>query len=694
VHPPAETAPVAPRRPSTRRIHGDEVPDDYAWMRRVDDPALGELLAQENDWTQARTAHLSNLRAAIFDELSHVLPDDDESAPWRAGDWVYRVRRRAGQQFAVLTRRPAADTAGDGDEQVVLDENQLAADAGADFVDLGVREVSPDGRLLAYSVDYDGSEIFTLRVRDLTTGEDLADALTGTSYGLGWAADSGSFFYTTLDDALRPGTIHHHVLGTGQDADTVAWQEDDRRFELQIAATRSGAYVLLMAFSRDTSECRLADAADPARAPVVVHPREQGLEYHVDHQRGPDGGRLVIVADDDGPEFRVVTAPVGSPGRQHWQPLLPHRPDVRVVGADAFGDHVVVTERHAGHVQLRVLDAHGATVRLLTPDQAGESVRLGHNEEYAVAAPRVVREGWVRPALDVDVDLATGAETAVHEQRLLTRGDYRCEQSWAPADDGTRIPLTLVTAAGSAPDGPRPCLLYGYGSYEASLDPELWWEMRPLLDRGFLLAVAHVRGGGELGRGWWQQGRLLRKGTTFTDFVACARHLSATGATRPDLLAARGMSAGGLLMGAVAHLAPDAFGAIVAQVPFVDVVTTMLDDTLPLTVGEWEEWGDPRIPEHYDYLKGYSPYENLPGPGRPALLVTASRHDPRVSVHEPAKWVAKIRAAETGAPAAAPLLMKTALGPGAHTGPAGRYDAWRDEAFLHAFVLDALGTAG
>jgi oligopeptidase B len=309
-------------------------------------------------------------------------------------------------------------------------------------------------------------------------------------------------------------------------------------------------------------------------------------------------------------------------------------------------------------------------------------------------APRVVREGWVRPARDLDVDLRSGAETTVHEQRVLTRGDYGCEQSWATADDGTRIPMTLLSAGPVGSAGPRPCLLYAYGAYESSLDPVLWWEMQPLLDRGFLFAIAHVRGGGELGREWWQQGRLLRKRTTFTDFVACARHLVATGATRPDFLAARGLSAGGLLMGAAAHLAPDAFAAIVAQVPFVDVVTTMLDDTLPLTVGEWEEWGDPRIAEHYAYLMSYSPCDNLPGPGRPALLVTASRHDPRVSVHEPAKWVAKMRAAERDAPVRAPLLMRTALGAAAHTGPAGRYDAWREEAFVHAFVLDALGQAG
>jgi oligopeptidase B len=669
-------------------VHGDAVADDYAWMRQTDDPALLEHLAAENSWTEQQSAHLADLRATLYDELSRILPEDDESAPWRQGEWVYRVRRRAGQQLAVHTRhRVDEDPAG---ERVILDENALAAAAGSAFVDLGVCAVSPDGRLLAYSVDLDGSEVFTLRVRDLTTGEDLADELTGTYYGLGWAADSSGFLYTTLDEAYRPDTVRHHVLGTGQASDPVVWHEDDRRFELEIDPTRSGEWLRLSAFSRDTSEVRLVPTADLTRTPVVVQPREPGVEYAVDHQRGPDGGRLLVVVDDAGPQFRVAVAPVATPGREHWAPLLPHRPEVRVVAADAFADHVVVTERHAGHLQLRVLDRTGETVRLLVPDGVGEAVRLGRNEEYDVAAPRLVREGWVRAARDVDVDLDTGIETLVHEQRVLTGGSYRCEQTWARAEDGTSVPVTLVSATAVA-DGPRPCLLYGYGAYEASLDPELWWEMWPLLDRGFLFAIAHVRGGGELGRDWWQQGRLLRKRTTFTDFVACARHLVDSGLTTADQLAARGLSAGGLLMGAVAHLAPEAFAAIVAQVPFVDVVATMLDDTLPLTVGEWEEWGDPRIAEHYAYLASYSPYDNLPGPQRPALLVTASRHDPRVSVHEPAKWVAKMRAAEQDAPVEAPLLLRTALGAAAHTGPAGRYDAWREEAFVHAFVLDALG---
>lgn len=686
--------PSAPRHPATRTLHGENVVDDFAWMRRVDDPGLLAYLAAENDWTAARQAHLTDLRQALYDELAAVLPDDDASAPWQQGGQVYVDRRRAGQQYLVHTRRPVGSTA-TGDEQVVLDENELAE--GADYLDLGVLEVSPGGGLVAYSVDFDGSEVYTLRVRDLGSGADLADELTGTYYGLAWAADGASFFYTTVDAACRPDTVHHHVLGRPQDEDTVVWHEPDRRFELDITATRSGEYVVLMAASRDTSEMRLVPTADPTRPAVVVQRRENGREYHLDHQRGPDGGRLLLVVDDTGPEFRLVEMPItaleGSARGDHraaWRELLAHRPEVRVVAVDAFADHLVVTERQGGQLQLRLLDAADRTVRVLRPDGPGETVRLGRNEDYDVPAARVVREGWVRPRTDLDHSFAEGAETVVHRQEVLRdMSTYRCEEMTVKADDGTLVPLSLVTRRDADAAGPRPCLLYGYGAYEASLDPELWHEMLPLLDRGFVLAVAHVRGGGEGGRTWWLQGRLTAKATTFTDFAACARHLVESGATSPGRLAARGGSAGGLLVAATMSLAPELFGAVVAEVPFVDVVNTMLDDTLPLTVAERDEWGDPRDPTDHAYLRSYSPYDNLPGPARPALLVTASRHDPRVSVHEPAKWVARLRA--DGDQGDRPLLLQTALGAAAHTGPAGRYDAWRHEAVLHAFVVDTVG---
>jgi oligopeptidase B len=665
--------------------------DDYAWMRHTDDAELLGYLAAENTWCDAQTAHLAALRAAVEAELAAALPDEDVSAPRTRNGWEYRVRRPAGAQYPVhVRRRPGTDS--DTDE-VVLDENVLAA--GHDFLELGVWEPSPDGRLLAYSVDHEGDEVYELRVRDLGTGTDLPDVLTGTYDGLAWSADSTSLLYTTIDDAYRPDTVRHHVLGTPQDEDTVVWQEKDRHFELEVETTRSGAFAVLLARSRDTTEVRLVPTDDLSAGPRLVAERVHAREYFVDHQPGPDGGRLLIVTDQDAPEYRVVTAPVGSCDAADWVELLPHDPAVRVESADAVGGYVVVGERTAGRLRVRVLDGSGATVRLVEPDATGELLRLGDNDDVDATSVRLVREGWVRPPSEVEHDLATGAETLVHVQDVRRSLDgYRCDLVHALADDGTAVPVSLVRRAdsGASAEG-APCLLYGYGAYETSLDPEFWPDVLPLVDRGMTFAVAHVRGGGELGRQWWQQGRLLRKRTTFTDFVAAARHLVDSGVTTADGLVARGLSAGGLLMGAVAHLAPEQFAAVVAEVPFVDVVATMLDDTLPLTVAEWEEWGDPRRPEDYAYLAGYSPYDNLPGPDRSALLVTASRHDPRVSVHEPATWVARMRAAETAEPArrGGPLLLRTALGGAAHTGPAGRYDAWRHEAFLHAFALDQVG---
>jgi oligopeptidase B len=668
--------------PSTRVVHGESVGDDYAWMRDVADPRLLDYLKAENAYADEALEHLRPLREQLFADLVAVLPEDDVSAPHRRGEWLYYRRTRAGQQYAVHCRRPVTAAAAspdvpDPDEHVLLDENEL----GGDYVEVGVLEVSPDGRRLAYSLDRDGNEQFELRVRDLDAGADLPDVLTGTYYTLAWAADSNGFLYTTLDAAHRPGRVWAHRIGAAQTDDRLVWDEPDRRFELWVEASRSGALLLLTAENRDTTEVRWLPADDLDAATQVVAPRRPGITYTVEHQ----GERLLVVADDRGPQFRLVQAPLDEPGS--WSEVIAATDGVRIESAAAFADHVVVSERAGGEVRLRVLDRDDATVRLIRPADRTEAVHLHRNEEYDARAVRIVREGWVRPRSSIDHAFVDGAETVVHTQRVNGDGDYSCIVVTATAEDGTEIPLTLIERAGRA--DPGPCLLRGYGAYESSYDPALWPELRPLLDRGVLIAFAHVRGGGELGRDWWLQGRLLRKRNTFTDFVACAEALVDGGRTTPDLLAVRGMSAGGLLIGAVLHLAPQLFGAALAEVPFVDVVTTMLDDTIPLTVNEWDEWGDPRNAEHYAYLRGYSPYENLPGPRRPALLVTASQQDSRVSVHEPAKWVAKMRAETTYGEA--PLLLHTLLGTGAHAGPAGRYDALRHEALLQAFLLDALG---
>ena len=664
-------------------------------MRGTDDPALLTYLAAENDWCERSTTHLAGLRADLERDLAAILPDDDVSAPWRLGRWELRIRRPAGSQYAVHVRVEVEPTGQPtADEQVLLDENTLAA--GHDFLELGVCAMSPNGQLVAYSLDLDGSEVYTIRFRDVAAGTDLVDEIPGTYYGLAWAADGSSVLYTTLDDTYRPDRIKRHVLGRPATEDTVVWHETDRRFELEVDMLRSGEFIRLSAHSRDTTEVRLVPTADLAAEPVLVAPRRPAVEYAVDHRPSSvpgEPGELIIVTDLDAPEYRVVVALLSASGTGEWIELVAHDPSVRIESAEVFGDHIVVEERSGGVARVRVLDRAGTTIRIVTPAAPGEQVRIARPTSDASTpgdtAVRLVREGFVRPPLTVHHDMITGSETVVHEQPIVrSMAGLACETVHARADDGTEVPMTVLRH-GSA-DGPAPCLLYGYGSYEASLDAEFWPDLLPLLDRGVVVAIAHPRGGGELGRQWWQQGRLMNKMNTFTDFIACAQHLVTAGVTTPETLAARGMSAGGLLMGAVAHLGPENFAVIVAEVPFVDVVSSMLDDTLPLTVAEWEEWGDPRIPEQAAYLASYSPYENRPGPRRPAMLVTASLHDPRVSVHEPAKWVAAMREDEMSAPAEhdAPLLLRTALGGGAHSGPACRYDAWAHEAFLHAVTLD------
>ena len=618
-----------------------------------------------------------------------MLPEDDVSAPWRDGAFDYRVRRRAGEQYQVHVRSLAGST-----EQVLLDENALAE--GSDYLDLGVWQVSPNGRLLAYSVDVEGDEVFTLRVRDLESGADLPDELAGTYYGLAWAADSNSFFYTTLDEARRPDQVHRHVIGTTQHGDEVVWHELDRRFELEIEATRSGDFVVLGSYSRDTSELRLVPTTDPTRAAVAVQPRERGRTYTLDHQRGPDGGRLLLVVDDTGPEFRLVELPVaavdGGDRREMWREVLPHRHDVRLAQVAAFADHLVVTERANGQHQLRVLDSSGQALRLVRPDAAGEDVQLGRNEEYDIAAVRIVREGWVRPSSDIDHSLADGHEVLVHTQQVV-RGveDYGCEVVEVTTEDGAQVPLSLITRRDAVGSVPRPCLLYGYGAYESCLDPDFWYQLRPLLDRGYVVAVAHIRGGGERGRDWWLQGRLLTKRNTFTDFVACARHLIDTGVTAPELLAARGHQRGRSAHGGDVLPRPRAVprdrgrGALRRRRHHDARRHPAAHRRRVGRVGRPARPGPLHLPARV------LPLRQPPGPRRPALLVTASRHDSRVSVHEPAKWVAKMRA--DGNQGDAELLLHTALGPAAHTGPAGRYDAWRHEAVLHAFVLDQLTPA-
>ncbi len=676
--------PLPPAAPATVGA-----PDPYAWMRDAQLPAMRSYLSAERSYYEQRMAPLRGLRDELRQEMTGRVAAAEESVRWRrAGHW-YWTRTVAGQEFEQFCRAAGPDDP----PQVLLDQNALLSDPACDggYVALGVREVSPDGRLLAYSVDFAGDEVYQLRIRDLASGQDLPDRIERTYYGLAWAADSRSLLYVVTDAEYRPHEVWRHRVGTGPGRDVLVFREDDQRFEVTVRATRSGGFLLIETESRDTTETLFLPAADPAARPAVLEPRRPGVEYRADHARGPDGGDFYLVSNDAAAEFRLVRAPVRTPGRAAWTEVIAGSPDTRLVSCDVFGRYLVVQQRRAAATQLRVLDRETGAQRLAEPPGPEFALELAVNEEYAAAAVTVRTESLTDPPAWHDVDLASGRWELRKRQDVpgYDPAGYQTQRLAAAAPDGAMIPVTVACRRGLRPDGTAPCLLYGYGAYEACSWPEFSVLTPSLLDRGFVYAVAHVRGGGEGGRRWWLDGRLTRKRNTFTDFIAAADMLAADGWADGGRIVSRGLSAGGLLQGAVYAMAPARWRAVVAEVPFVDCVTTMLDPSIPLTITEWDEWGDPRDPEVLAYLRSYSPYDNVPLGRRPGLLVTGSLHDPRVLIHEPAKWVAKLRA--TAGNGAGPVLFRAELGTAGHTGPAGRYDRLGYEAEIGAFIVAAAG---
>ncbi|MGX1615651.1 S9 family peptidase [Micromonospora chalcea] len=691
--------PVAKRVPTERVHHGDTVLDEYAWLATKDDPDTIAYLDAENAYTEARTAHLAELRAELFEETRRRTQETDLSVPTRKdGHWYY-TRTVEGQQYGVQCRRAvrpgetappvSADGAPLDGEEVLLDGNQLAE--GHDFFSLGAFDVSPDGRWLAYSTDFSGDERFTLRIKDLTTGESLPDEVPDTFYGTAWSSDASTLFYVTVDEAWRPNRVWRHTVGTPSTEDVVVYQEDDERFWVGVELTRSERFVVIDIHSKITSEVRVIPAANPTGEPAVVAPRRQGIEYAVEHH----GHRFLILHNDGAEDFALAYTSADAPG--DWTPLIPHTPGTRLEAVDAFENHLVVSLRANGLTGLRVLPVGSDDSWDIDFPEPIYSVGLDANPEYRTSEVRLRYTSLVTPDSVYDYDLVT-RELTLRRQKPVRPGpdgrpydpaDYEQHRDWALADDGTRVPISLVCRRDTPRDGSAPAVIYGYGSYEASMDPWFSIARLSLLDRGVIFAVAHIRGGGELGRRWYDEGKLLAKKNTFTDFVACARHLVKAGWTAGDRLVARGASAGGLLMGAVANLAPDAFTGIVAQVPFVDALTSILDPSLPLTVTEWEEWGNPLDdPEVYAYMKSYTPYENVTAADYPAILAVTSLNDTRVLYHEPAKWIARLRATAPQGD----YLLKTEMGAG-HGGPSGRYDSWREEAFVNAWILDRVGRA-
>ncbi len=696
----APTPPIAKQVAAERTHHGDTVIDPYAWLTEPKDPEVIAYLEAENAYTEALTADLADLRSAIFDEIKARTKETDLSVPVRKGEWWRYSRTEEGKQYAIACRRLVAEgevtppIPADGEpldgEEVLLDANELAA--GAAFFSLGALSVSPDGRLLAYSTDFAGDERYTLRIKELASGEVLPDEVPNTAAGCAWSRDGSTLFYITVDEAWRPYRVWRHRVGTPAAEDALVFEEQDEKFWLGVGLTRDERYLEIATSSKLTSEAWLLDADSPDGDFAVVAPRRQGVEYGVEVA----GDRLLILHNDGAENFELAAAPLpGAPGYgdpASWTPVIPHRSDTRLLSVDAFAGSLVLYYRRDGLTGLSVLAPDGTgPERPVTFPEPLYAVGPGSNPEYTQTRFRLGYNSMVTPSTVYDLDLATGELTVLKQQAVLPApsgavfdsAEYEQFREWAVAPDGTRVPISIVCRKGTPRDGSAPCLLYGYGSYEASMDPYFSIPRLSLLDRGFVYAIAHVRGGGEMGRHWYDDGKMLTKRNTFTDFVACAEHLAATGWTSASRLVARGASAGGLLMGAVANLAPSAFAGIVAQVPFVDALNSILDPSLPLTVTEWEEWGDPlHDPAVYSYMKSYTPYENVTAAAYPAIFAITSLNDTRVLYHEPAKWTARLRAVASGGP----FLLKTEMEAG-HGGRSGRYDAWREEALVIAWII-------
>ncbi|MFT4200946.1 S9 family peptidase [Gordonia sp. (in: high G+C Gram-positive bacteria)] len=702
------TPPVAKKVPVERTHHGDTVVDEYTWMADKTDPEVIAYLDGQNEYVKAQTAHLKPLQDAIFGEIKSRTQETDMSVPTRTGDYWYFARTEEGKAYGISARCPVRGT-DDWDpptispgeklpgEQVVLDSNVEAADH--EFFSLGGASVSEDGRWLAFGTDTVGNERYTLRIRNLDTGDELAETIADTTGGAIWSRDARYLFYQTVDDAWRPDTVWRHEIGSSQ-PDVKVFHEPDEGFWVGMGGTRSREYLFIGVGSKTTSEVYAIPTADPTAEPVSLGARVADVEYDVDHAIIGGRGYFLFTHNGPGPDgtkcenYAVDIAPVDDPTAR--TPLIAHDRDRRIEDVEAFADYLALSYRAEALPRVAIADLRQieglptvedfAEVRF---DQPLSAAGLAGNPEWAAPRLRLGYTSFIEPTELIELDVATGTRALLKRQVVLggyDPDDYEQSREWATADDGTQIPISVVRRKGTV--GPAPTLLYGYGSYEASMDPSFSISRLSMLDRGMVYAVAHIRGGGEMGRHWYENGKKLAKRNTFTDFIACARHLIDTGVTTPHHLVAEGGSAGGLLMGAVVNEAPELFHGIVAAVPFVDALNSILDPSLPLTIIEWEEWGNPLAdPEVYAYMKSYSPYENVRPVAYPAILALNSLNDTRVLHTEAAKWAARLQDQTTGD---APILLKTEMSAG-HGGVSGRYKQWEQTAFEFAWILEQSG---
>ncbi|BAY43596.1 oligopeptidase B [Scytonema sp. HK-05] len=675
------TPPIAEKQPQVLELHGEQRVDNYFWMREQNNPKVIAYLEAENAYTNAMMQHTEALQTKLYEEMLSRIKETDLSVPYRKDDYYYYSRTEEGKAYPIFCRKKGSL---DAPEQVLLDQNELAKEH--EFLSLGVLQVSPNHQILAYSIDTSGAEEYTLFFLDLRTFELYPESISETNYSLAWGNDNQTVFYTKIDEANRPFQLFRHTLGNSVDEDALIYQEPDDAYHLYVGKTRSQAYILMSVGSTITSEVYYLDANNPIGSFQLIHPRHTGVLYDVDHHSDD----FYIVTNEEAINFKLMKTSVASPAKENWQTVIPHREDVLLSGVSLFANHMVIYERKGGLPIGRVQNLSTGEEHNITFPEPTYNFYESSNPEFNTTILRFNYTSFITPQSVFDYDMETNERELKKETEVLggyDRTQYKSEWLMATAKDGTQIPISIVYKQGIKKDGKNPLYLTGYGSYGASYPASFSSNRLALLDRGIVFAVAHIRGGEEMGRKWYEDGKFLKKKNTFTDFIACAEYLIGEKWTSSDRLAISGGSAGGLLMGAVMNMRPDLFKVVVADVPFVDVVTTILDTSLPLSAMEWEEWGNPNDKVYYDYMKSYSPYDNVEAKDYPDTLIVAGLNDSRVKYWEPAKWTAKLRELKTDNNI---LLLKTNMGAG-HGGASGRYESLKELAFEYAFVLDRLG---
>lgn len=676
-------APQAKKEPVKLEKHGDVRIDNYFWLKERENPDVMDYLTRENLYNEEMTAHTAEFQEKLFQEMKGRIKEDDSSVPYKLNGYWYITRYEKGKDYPIYSRKKETL---DAPEEILFDVNEMAK--GYDYYRLGGLNVSPDNRLIAFAVDTVSRRKYTIQIKNLETGEILPVKIKTTTGGSTWANDNETLFYARKDEeTLRSDKIYKHRLGNDPQNDQMVFFEEDEAFHTYIYKSKSDKYLIIGSDSTLTSEYRVLDADDPDGEFRVVQPRIRGMEYSIAHYED----HFYILTNKDGAKnFKLMKTPVSATTEENWTEVIPHKEEVLLEDIDLFKDYLVVSERSDGLNKIRVSRWDGTEAYFLPFDNETYTAYTGSNPDFDTEILRYTYNSLTTPTQVVDFNMRTREKDVKKEQTVLgdfSKEDYISDRIWATAEDGTKIPMTLVHKKGLERDGSNPVLQYAYGSYGSTIDPYFSTVRLSLLNRGFIFVLAHIRGGEYLGRQWYEEGKLLKKKNTFTDFVDCSLHLIKENYTSPEHLYASGGSAGGLLMGVVANIAPQLYNGIIASVPFVDVVTTMLDESIPLTTGEYDEWGNPNSPEYYEYMKSYSPYDNVTAQDYPNMLVTTGLHDSQVQYWEPAKWVARLRELKTDNNK---LLFHINMEAG-HGGASGRFEALREVAEEYAFLLDLEG---